>query len=94
MFHKLLQRQFFNTSVRSFSTLVLAETKQNVLNSSIYKVLNATKKLNQETHILVSGSQISSIVDKLKSTVPSEYASKIIVVDHKLLNNQLPDALG
>lgn len=53
MFHKLLQRQFFNTSVRSFSTLVLAETKQNVLNSSIYKVLNATKKLNQEVKPLL-----------------------------------------
>eukprot|EP00825_Cyclidium_porcatum_P013250 TRINITY_DN1698_c0_g1_i1.p3 TRINITY_DN1698_c0_g1~~TRINITY_DN1698_c0_g1_i1.p3 ORF type:complete len:173 (+),score=42.92 TRINITY_DN1698_c0_g1_i1:153-671(+) len=77
-----------------FSTLVVAETKQNLLNPSLYKILNATKKLNNETHILISGNQVSGLVDKLKQTVPSEYASKIIVVDHQLLNNQNADVMG
>ncbi|EAR95523.1 electron transfer flavoprotein, alpha subunit (macronuclear) [Tetrahymena thermophila SB210] len=87
-------KQFSCFNKNNFSTLVVAEHNGEKLSKSMYKILNAASKFKEETHLLVTGENVSKVVENIKATVPKEVVSKIIVADSALLKHNQAQAVS
>lgn len=75
-------------SKRLFSTLVIAEHKGLKLNSVTSKILSAAVQLNQETHVLLIGHKLDSVLKECQENFCSKCFQKIYVADHNLLEHK------
>jgi hypothetical protein len=62
----------FKSIKNSFATLVIAEHNGKKLTNNTLKMLSATKKLNDKSHVLIFGEDSTEVTKSIQSTVPSD----------------------
>ncbi|CAK81408.1 unnamed protein product (macronuclear) [Paramecium tetraurelia] len=77
-----------------FSTLVFADHSSGKLSKSTLKILNAAKLLNQQISLLVASNDASSVVDQIKSSIPSNVVHQVLVAQHDSFKAPQADLLG
>ncbi|EGR32056.1 hypothetical protein IMG5_097680 [Ichthyophthirius multifiliis] len=88
-----MYKKLFKQTSNSFSTLFIAEHNGQRLTKSSYKILSAAKKLQEETHILITGHNLNQVIKNIQETISSDYLNRIIVADHESLKHNLADKI-